>query len=516
MTAELRRRRLALAGALALCVLSAPAAEAQFPFVDPENCSSFIADPACTPTPTCTAFGNAPAIYDPANVAVVPNCPGGQVLGPVPDADGTPRYACLWAPPQASAANPLPLVVFLHPSLFTSDSAGATGLPAMVATADISGDPARPGFLLLAPQGRRTCHYYPTADQRGEGWDNWYRNLDPLDPAQNVDVTTIDHFVATQVAGGAVDVARIYVTGWSNGAAMGYLYGLHRPSVAAVAVYSSPDPFRAFNDACPQVPVAGPPTSITEIQVPNPGIPTFHVHNDCDVAGLCPMGERLEASLRALPASADHLLVNTALLPVTACDPQCGTDPDGDFDPCTSIPAYTVGLTNHVRWPAPYTSALLDFFRAHPLASVGGPGAHLVTRARVRHQSGAGGNGSFDVRGAFTTSPPADTFDASAGIGMRVDDGRALDRSRAFAAAECATSATRIVCRSADRRARARFVRERSLPDRLRFRMKERALPIDPPLAPPLSVTLTHGSGPTTRVGAIAACTQTAYGLRCP
>jgi len=46
--------------------------------------------------------------------------------------------------------------------------------------------------------------------------------------------------------------------------------------------------------------------------------------------------------------------------------------------------------------------------------------------------------------------------------------------------------------------------------------VKARGLAIDRPFAPPVSVTLTYGSGPTTRVGAVSACRQAAYGLHCP
>ena len=78
-------------------------------------------DPICVPTATCTRYGNSPAPYDPADVAVVPSCFGGALLGPVPDRNGTPRYACLYQPSSISTA-PLPLVVYLHPSLATADS----------------------------------------------------------------------------------------------------------------------------------------------------------------------------------------------------------------------------------------------------------------------------------------------------------------------------------------------------------------------------------------------------------
>lgn len=511
-----RRRSLLVPLLAAAWTLGVPLAHAQFPFLDPDDCSSFLNDPLCAPTTTCTAFGNDPALYDPATVAITPLCTGGQVLGPVADANGTPRYACLYEPPGASPASPRPLVVFVHPSLVNADSVWqATDLPLHVATGDLSGDPARPGFILLAPQGRNTCHYYPTADQHGSGWDNWYRNLDPGDPAINVDAATLDHFIAEQVASGKVDGARIFLTGWSNGAAMAYLYGLNRSAIAAVAVYSSPDPFRAFNDPCPQVPVSGAPASIAELRVSNPGVPTFHVHNDCDIAGLCPMGERLEASIRALPGSADHLLVNSLLLPAAACNALCGTDPDGDFNPCSSPLGYTLGVANHLRWPLPYTSGMLDFFRTHPRAG-GGTLPLTVTSARLRAQSAGRGNGSVAAAGTFAVDPPGDVFDASAPITVRVDDGLTLDQAHTWAAAECVVRARgRIACASADRRIKGMFRPAPRQVNTYGFRIMLRRLAVDGPLAPPVSVTLTHGSGPTTRLGSIAACRQAGSGLRC-
>jgi poly(3-hydroxybutyrate) depolymerase len=86
------------------------------------------------------------------------------------------------------------------------------------------------------------------------------------------------------VATGKVDTSRIYVTGWSNGSAMAVLYALSRPEIAAVAVYSAPNPFGAFDDPCPQTPTFKKPTSTTEVRVFNRGLPAYHVHNDCDIA----------------------------------------------------------------------------------------------------------------------------------------------------------------------------------------------------------------------------------------
>jgi poly(3-hydroxybutyrate) depolymerase len=101
----------------------------------------------------------------------------------------------------------------------------------------------------------------------------------------NVDAAAIDHFIAQEVGSGKVDRDRIYLTGWSNGAAMAFLYGAERPSIAAIAAYSSPDPWNAFNDPCPQNPVIFPfPKSDQDLPIQNFFLPTNQVHNACDIS----------------------------------------------------------------------------------------------------------------------------------------------------------------------------------------------------------------------------------------
>ena len=323
----------------------------------------------------CGPFGNAPR-------ALVPNttittCSAGTTIGPWLDGDGTPRYACLYEPASASAAKPLPLVVYLHPSLFTADTIPfATNLLAFRDSANVSGDPARPGFILLAPWGRATTHFYPEPDDQGTGWDNWYRQLEPSGGArvvagtvypQNVDAAAIDHFIAAEVATGKVDTKRIYVTGWSNGSAMGFLYALNRPQVAALAVYSAPNPFRAFDDPCPQTPVFGAPSSDAEVRLFNRRLPAYHIHNVCDIAGICPNGELLITQLVGVHAQVTDVIIDGSQVQVPMCDAGCGTNPDGDMNFADNPRGYTEGSQNHARWPSSWTESMLDFFRMHPL-----------------------------------------------------------------------------------------------------------------------------------------------------
>jgi dienelactone hydrolase len=321
----------------------------------------------------CGPFGDAPAtiIGGPKT-----GCGNGKLLGPWKDSDGTDRYACLYEPVLAGTRSRLPLLIYLQPSLFSAEvTIEKTKLLTLQNTAVLSGESTRPGFIVLAPQGRRTTHYYPFPDNRGMGWDNWYRQLDPAGAqkmggrvyTENVDAATIDHFVAQVATSGGVDTHRIYVTGWSNGAAMGLLYALNRPNIAAAAVYSAPNPFGAFDDPCPQEPVAHTPAGTTQIRIVNPHVPAMHVHNACDIVGICPNGEKLASQLRSAGVSIRDVIIDSSQKAVDQCIAYCGTNPDGDANLLQNPAGWTLGLSHHSKWPLAWTPEMLRFFNDNPL-----------------------------------------------------------------------------------------------------------------------------------------------------
>jgi poly(3-hydroxybutyrate) depolymerase len=285
---------------------------------------------------------------------VTPGCGRGKLLGPWNDSDGTERYACLYLPSVVTPDRKLPLVVYVHPSLFAAGWITVTNLLDLQNSVSLSQDPQADGYIVLAPEGRKTNHHYPFPDNHGIGWDNWYRQLDTKGAvkigdtsySENVDAATIDHFIQEQVATGKVDTSRIYVTGWSNGAAMAYLYALNRPNVAAVAVYSAPNPFGAFDDPCPQTPqatVSDLAANNKQIRILNPGIPTMHIHNACDVGGICPNGELLATQLRAAGVSVEDIILDNSRHRVEACMDYCGTNPNGGLNPLSNPWGSSVG-----------------------------------------------------------------------------------------------------------------------------------------------------------------------------
>src|SRR5260370_22870041 len=107
----------------------------------------------------CPPFGDPPAevnhgYYANFVTAHNPVCFGGKILGPWNDADGTPRYSCLYEPATASKEDPLPLVIFLHGSIATADSIRLTGLYKLIGNADFGAQ--QPGYIILPPDGRYT------------------------------------------------------------------------------------------------------------------------------------------------------------------------------------------------------------------------------------------------------------------------------------------------------------------------------------------------------------------------
>ncbi|HEV3114077.1 MAG TPA: PHB depolymerase family esterase [Candidatus Binataceae bacterium] len=332
-------------------------------------CSTANQNPPGPNVKACGPFGDPPADTIQGER---PLCLAGVRLGPWKDSNGTERYACLYEPEAGAGA--LPMVVYLHPSLFGTETIHLTNLLHYRNSMALGAEGTR-GFIVLEPGGRKTSHYYPFPDENGVGWDNWYRQLNPAGDVkigdavykENVDAAAIDHFIAEEAATGRIDTKRVYLTGWSNGAAMAYLYALNRPNIAAAAVYSAPDPFGAFDDPCPQKPVARSPQGDAEIQIFNPRLPNLHIHNNCDVTGICPNCEQLTSQLTAAGINVNDTIVDFLGSQVSGCMRACGTDPDGDPDMVSNPLAWMLGLANHSRWPLSWTRPMLEFCRDHPL-----------------------------------------------------------------------------------------------------------------------------------------------------
>ena len=175
--------------------------------------------------------------------------------------------------------------------------------------------------------------------------------------------------VQDEIATGEVDPTRVYLTGWSNGAAMALLYALNRQSIAATEVYSAPDPFGAINDPCPQTPVPRAPTSNGQVQIFNPRIPLMHVRNSCDIGGICPNGNTFAAQMRSIGVSLDDVILDPDGKPVTSCDDSCGTSPMANGE--VGVSGTWRGFVHHARWPSASNMQMFEFMKQHPLPPAG-------------------------------------------------------------------------------------------------------------------------------------------------
>lgn len=307
----------------------------------------------------CTAYGDPPravvasspdgTLNDLLNAALnICNTSNGETLSWT-DANGTPRSACLIAPSNATAQTPLPMMVWLHPTLIAQDSIIATGLIALTKTANVSGDTSKPGFILLLPTGRDIQQFLPAPLNTGIGWDHWYRNLDRSSPALNVDVAAIDHFIGVVEQRNIVDTSRVYISGWSEGADMATLYGLNSPGIAATAPYSTISPFDDAADPCPQAAFA---TNNTR--------PYYLMVRECDVGGACQLGQTFLGQLRngvLAPALVQGVILDALTQAASACNAACAPGmPD----------ASTFGQYEHTHWPTQWNDNLMTFLRNNP------------------------------------------------------------------------------------------------------------------------------------------------------
>src|ERR1700752_4059645 len=88
--------------------------------VDAKGCYVHYGDP---PRPMTTSVDG--TVFGLTNLCTTL---GGELLTDFTDSDGTPRFACLATPANASAQTRLPLLVWVHPSLFPIDTVHLTDI----------------------------------------------------------------------------------------------------------------------------------------------------------------------------------------------------------------------------------------------------------------------------------------------------------------------------------------------------------------------------------------------------
>lgn len=286
------------------------------------------------------------------------------------DADGYSRYACLFKPEGTSAEHPRPLIIWLHGGAGdVSNLYNSTSLREKAVDYDLSADPERPGFILLAIQSR--VLHYPYS------WlaDGPHHNSLTWNFETNQDLHNLDAWIDLLARDGHVDTSRIYVMGWSEGEMLSALYGLTRydtPTpgghrVAAMASYSGSNPFnRALDDN----------ERCVRQSVELSALPIYLVSRSCDGAACneqhqqdfisrgnkvdsVPMSQWVDVLAQRQAGEVVHQLINDEGVPVERCASTC---------------TYTRGALNHLTWPSGANGqdsvdnepAMLEFLRNHP------------------------------------------------------------------------------------------------------------------------------------------------------
>ena len=120
-----------------------------------------------------------------------------------------------------------------------------------------------------------------------------------------------------------------------------------------------------FSKGCGRISISG--QTAAEIQIFNPRVPTMHLHNSCDIAGICPNGERMAKQLAAAGVSVRDTIIDFSGKQVNQCTLSCGAREGGASTPGSDPLGFSVGLVEHGRWPKKWTPVMLDFMHAHSL-----------------------------------------------------------------------------------------------------------------------------------------------------
>jgi hypothetical protein len=314
------------------------------PVTDSQGCTQYGAPPRPL------APGSPDGLLNEALTALINVCTlnNGVMLDDYTDNSGASRRACMIAPSNASATTRLPLMIWFHPTLIGEDAILATNFLTLLHTANLEGSGSA-GFILLLPLGRNIQQFLPAPLNTGVGWDHWYRNTDRSSPYINADFETVDHYTAEVEQRAIVDTSRVYVSGWSEGADFGTLYGLNTPGVAVTGVYSTISPFDDPSDPCPAQPFAS-----------NNTRPYYLMVRQCDVAGACQLSQTFISQLAngVMPSSLlNRVILNGLTQEVQACDPSCGPG---------SSESGSLGQTEHLQWPTAWNDTLLQFMEQNP------------------------------------------------------------------------------------------------------------------------------------------------------
>jgi hypothetical protein len=135
-------------------------------------------------------------------------------------------------------------------------------------------------------------------------------------------------------------------------------------------------------------------------------------------------------------------------------------------------------------------------------------------QATVRAGNAVLSNGRVKLRGTFEAAAPADTFDATAGVGVTVVCGNGTIAFATWSGADCVLRGEgRINCAAPDRSSKGSF--RAGAAGTWKYRVTLSGLAMASPAIPPVTVRLRHGSAPTDRTGNLTVCTPPGSAIIC-
>ena len=275
------------------------------------------------------------------------------------DPQGNTRYGCVYVP---ETEGPLPLLVFLHGGSGSADNVyGATSLRTKADTYELSGDPEKPGFVLLSLQARNVHYPYSSLN------DGIHTDSLAWDLSRNDDAENLDAWIDTLVLNGSVDAEAVYLVGWSEGGYFAQLYGFYRRDrIAGVAVYSASNPFvRHYQGS----------RFVRAPELPSSDLPIFGMSRDCDTVACNATQRRAlvllggEGLVAETPVE-DWISILSDTLGNDNVTWQILDTSGGITNECAPSCRYIDGFTNHLTWPDGVNGAfdreldMLDFLRA--------------------------------------------------------------------------------------------------------------------------------------------------------
>ena len=228
-------------------------------------------------------------------------------------------------------------------------------------------------------------------------------------------------------------------------------------------------------------------------------------NSDCDNGDMCSVPDTCVAGVCHPGGGGDTDLDGICNLdddcPATPNSSQLDSDGDGIGDACDACPldpnndADGDGVCGNVDNCPTIANPGQENLDGDSLGNVCDPveGTLNVTRVQMKKATKTPANGVAKAKGQFLLQLPGDVFDATNGIVLAISDSNLASASHTFPPAECASTATKISCRSADKLFKAKFQTSPTGQGLWRFSASYKKQALSGPFLGPTQVHLSYG-----------------------